>query len=255
MSRNPYEQLKTTLARALDSSPIINHFYELFYSSAFYPDVNGYCLIFLQPPDLSGYGVSMAGKLSAIPNYISETTPLFATSISPPQTQVTTENVSAKFGSLQYATSVETTGQLNITFLDNQHITVFGFHKLWQDYIRDVVQGDIDPSVNYISEDPTDDFCEIDYMASAYVIRFRPSMGHAVKNDFLKNIVYIGKATGIFPVVVSDTEIIGRRDSPQLTIVPVTYSCVSYRKHVPQLGVNDGFNYILSEFNTLLTYN
>lgn len=251
---NPYSLLKKVLSDALGSGTAMGNFYELFYRKDFHPDVNGYNMIFIQPPDFSGWRIGPhAGQKSALPVYISELAPLLATAFAPPQTQVTTDNVSAKFGAVPFATSVESTGQLNITYMDNQHLHVFGYHKLWQDYIRDVLQGDVNPNPDYLRMGTVvDDYCEVDYMAAAYTVRFRPSIGFANNDDFYKNIVYIGKATGIFPITIPDTEIIGRRDSPQMTIVPISYSCANYRRHSPQLGFDDGFSYIMKDFKKLI---
>ena len=265
---NPYTVLGEVLKKALytdNGSTPLSKFYELFYKKDFHPDVNGYTLIFIIPPDFSGFNVGVKNvsgttkRRSALPLYIHELAPLLATSFAPPQTQVTTDNVAAKFGAMPFGTSVEATGQLNITYIDNQHLHIFGYHKLWEDYMRDVIQGDVEPDLEYMRiKDKTylDDYCEIDYMAAAYIIRFRPSSGFDIAKSkskgFFDNIVYIGKATGIFPITLPDTEIIGRRDSPQMTIVPISYSCTSYRRHVPQLGMDDGYSYILDEFQTAL---
>lgn len=278
-ARNPYVILEKVLKNILvsqgESSPL-SKFYELFYKWDFHPDVNGYTLIFMIPPDFSGFGIGSNSEGSdkrrtALPVYISELAPLLATSFSPPQTQVTTESVSAKFGSIPFGTAVESTGQLNITYIDNQHLHIFAYHKLWQDYMRDVIQGDVEPDLKYMRinsvgigkngvDDYIDDYCEIDYMASAYIVRFKVSAGFGIHSSrvaegFFDNIVYIGKATGIFPITIPDTEVIGRRDSPQMTIVPISYSCASYRRHTPQLGVDDGYSYILTEFRNSLKLN
>jgi hypothetical protein len=92
---------------------------------------------------------------------------------------------------------------------------MYAFHNNWVHYIEQVILGFIDPEESYINSG------ELDYAGSAFVIRYKPDMS---------SMVYIGKAVGIFPVNLPNKEIIGSRQSPQLTTFTVNYSCADYRE-------------------------
>ena len=62
------------------------------------------------------------------------------------------------------------------------------------------------------------------------------------------DIVYVGKATGIFPLNVPDKEIIGRRDSPELVTLTYNYPCAAYKQWSAGTPSVDFDAYLLDEF-------
>lgn len=196
----------------------------------FNPAVSGYTLIFMQPPDLSGYvnnGVinkAMLGDATKMMCFV-------AVDFTPPSIQATASELPSRSGSLPYATEVSGTGQLSISFLDDTNEHIFGFHKTWISYIEDITRGARTYDGTSIAPDPkyytpgSANFGQIDYATTAYVTKFKPTMGTS-SND----IIYIGKATGIFPINSADKEVIGRRDGPELVTMTYNYPCANYRQ-------------------------
>ena len=101
-------------------------------------------------------------------------------------------------------------------------------------YIEDIVRGITSPSNDYIDEGGSR-FGQIDYVSSVYVMRFKPT-----SYPSLDNIIYIGKGCGIFPISFPDKEIIGRRDTNELTTVPISYSCTMFRRYLSYAASNIG---------------
>lgn len=216
------------------------------------PDINGYTLMFMLPAHLSGYGYteSYGGDFGDCCKFIC----FCGMDFTPPAAQVQTDEVSARSGSLHYATGYEASGQLSISFIDNQNSIIFSYHKVWINYIEDILRGidsrtgkELKPAAAYLTED-NEKFGEIDYATSAFVIRFKPSarLGYSEIN-------YIGKATGVFPLNIPDKEEIGRRDSNELIMLPMTYTCTLYRSFSPHAAPNgDQHEYIYKEFKSLI---
>ncbi len=188
------------------------------------PDINGFVFIFMLPPHLSGYKqtTDQSGTLGKIAKSFA----FMGLDFTPPPTTVITSSIPSRSGAINYGAEVEASGQLQITFLDNDKLNVFGYHKTWVNYIEDVSRGTVSPSAEYMDSEG-DKFGEIDYATSAYVARFRPT-----SSSFWGDLVYIGKAIGIFPIALPDKEVIGRRDSNEITMLPITYSCTFYRQCV-----------------------
>ena len=88
------------------------------------------------------------------------------------------------------------------------------------------------------------EFGQIDYETSAFIIKFKPVQGTSVPGD----IVYIGKATGIFPINSPDKEVIGRRDSPELVTTTYNYPCANYRQWTAGTPNTDLDYYLVDEF-------
>jgi len=205
----------------------------------FSPDISGYTLIFMIPPNLSGYkgiqkGLADTSKMFA----------LLALDFTPPPVQVVATSLPIRAGSLSYATEVNMSGQITITFLDTDELECFEFHKVWIAYIEAVTRGTVSPNSEYYEKKENEvngKFGIVDYVTSAYVVRFKMT----------GDIVYVGKATGIFPLNLPDKEIIGRRDSNELTILPINYSCVLYRQQVKG-KLSKSENWILDELEKLL---
>lgn len=199
----------------------------------FIPDINGFSFIFMMPPDLSGFSLEINND-----DYMMRIAKKFvflAIDFTPPAIQVTTAQVSGTAGGIPYGTKVSKGGQCSITFLDTSNLGTFAYHKVWIDYIDKITKGSISPSDNYL--DPKNsDFGSIDYMSSAYVVRMKPVTGPFM---IAEDVVYIGKAIGIFPINVPDKEIIGKRDSNELTTLPMNYACSRYvAQTMDDVGLN-----------------
>jgi len=217
---NPYFKL---LENDLSDSPVLNYFNQILLGNdvdgdQFSPDVNGYTFIFLLPPHLSGYEISPDNKDMM---KISKLTCFLALDFTPPSIQVTASEGMSRSGSIPYGVDVISSGQMSITFLENHRLEIFGLHKSWVSYIEDITRGTIKPSQKYISDGI------IDYATSAYVVRFKPT-----KSLNWGDIIYVGKAIGIFPTNMPDKEVIGRRDSHEITTLPINYTCTLYRQQV-----------------------
>ncbi len=219
----------------------------------FHPDISGYTLIFIMPPHLSGYGLA-EGDISPLGKHC-KLACFLAMDFTPPNIQVTASELPAHTGALPFGAQVNPTGQLNIVYIDNKDNHMFAFHKIWVNYIEDILRGkktsdnsQIKPDAAYYTpnDDPNSKFGQIDYMSSAYVVRTKPTRGL-----YFGDINYVGKATGIFPLNIPDKEIIGRRDSNELVMLPVSYACSWFRQYTGGLTNTVGLDkdsFILSEF-------
>ncbi len=187
----------------------------------FSPDINGYTVTFIQAPDLSGYGSQVNEYVN-----IAKIFPFLCIDFTPPPTQVISSEIPARSGSIQFGTEIQGSGQMQMTCMDDSELGLAGFIKTWVSYIEDVTRGIISPNSKYYTPgDPC--FGELDYTSSAYVIRFKPTM-----NLNWADIVYVGKAVGIFPLNIPDKEIIGRRDSNEITMLPISFACTFYRQAI-----------------------
>jgi hypothetical protein len=216
--------LLRTIGSDLSGNKVLNYFNQMLFGLPvdgvqFSPDINGYTLIFLLPPYLSGY--NLKADMSSSIGKILKKVCFLAMDFTPPSIQVTASEVMTKSGSIPYAVEVISSGQMSISFLDNDKLELFGFHKSWVSYIEDVTRGVISPSSEFLENG------EIDYASSAYIIKFKPT-----KSLTWGDIIYVGKATGIFPLNIPDKEVLGRRDSHELTMLPINYTCTLYRQQV-----------------------
>jgi hypothetical protein len=242
---NLIEYLNTVFGDGKTNSGLLKFFYQQQYRD-FSPDINGYTLIFMVPPDLSGYRVRNASNYNQIDtnSYVGRVSNLIAfaaVDFAPPQTQVNTEQISSRNGAIPYATEVTETDQCSITYVDNSNLEVYQFHHLWVEYMREVMEGVIEPDSQYY--DPNNVRCgQIDYAASLYIIKYRPDM---------KTITFVSKCIGVFPQGLPSKELIGTRTSNELTTLPFTYFCTAYRE-ATFLDRNNsgGTHWILSELNT-----
>lgn len=209
------------------SDGMMKYFYEQLYSK-FNPDLNGFVIALMVPPDLSGYRENKNGGSS----YYSQTNPssyfgevsqlisFAAVDFSPPQSQVNTETISARTGAIPFATEVSESDTCSVTYIENSDLDIYRMHHLWVEYIREMLEGVIEPASEYI--DPmSDSFGAIDYAASLYIIKYRPDM---------KTITFVAKCMGIFPQSLPNKELIGTRTSNELTTLPFTYFCTAYRE-------------------------
>lgn len=213
--------LRQSINKDLSDNGVLNYFNQVLYGSPvngveFSPDINGYTFIFLLPPLLSGYKIG-----SEDISQITKSVCFLATDFTPPAVQVTASEVMTKTGSIPYGIDVVSSGQMSISFMDSSELKIFGLHKSWISYIEDVTRGIISPEDSFLTNG------EIDYASSAYVIRFKPTKGLS-----WGDIIYVGKAIGIFPLNLPDKEVIGRRDTHELTMLSINYSCSLYRQQV-----------------------
>jgi len=205
----------------------------------FSPDINGYTVTFIEPPDLSGY--NLGGTVDAV-KQISKMFPFLCIDFTPPPTQVIASEIPARSGSIQFGTEVQSSGQMQITCMDDSELGLAGFIKTWVSYIEDVTRGVVDPHIDYVTPGNAK-FGALDYATSAYVIRFKPTF-----DMNWGDIVYIGKAVGIFPLNIPDKEIIGRRDSNEITMLPISFSCTFYRQAIYG-SLKEVNSWIIDEFD------
>ena len=182
------ELVSEVLKMSLESNGILRYFNNLLMGISidgeeFMPDINGYSLIFMIPPDLSGFSLGREYMEVIAKKFV-----FLAIDFTPPAIQVTSAEVSGTSGGIPYGTKVSKGGQCSITFLDTSELGTFSFHKIWVDYIDKITKGSVTPSSNYL--DPKhSDFGSIDYMSSAYVIRMKPVVGRSMIGD---DVVYVG---------------------------------------------------------------
>lgn len=247
-------------ARLLETNGPLFYFYNLMFGGSysihdggslnncsFHPSISGYTLIFMKAPHLSGYTEYGQGDILSD---VLKMTCFIAIDFTPPPIQVAASELPSRSGSLPYAMEVSSTGQLSISYLDDQYEHCFGFHKVWTSYIEDVTRGaktsdgsKVTPAAEYYTPG-SQKFGEIDYMTSAFVVKFKPTVGTNMPGD----IVYVGKATGIFPLNVPDKEVIGRRDSPELVTLTYNYPCAAYKQWAAGTPNADNDKYIQDEF-------
>jgi len=201
-----YQELLADLKQASGNS-LVSHFYDLLYDKSINYHINGYSIITMTPPHLSGLGltpeaISSNGLIDNI---------LFAIDFSGPGQRV---EVSSSQGIVPYATKKTTSGDISCSYLDSDNLFIFGFHKTWIDYISSVRRGELEPSGNYIDNN------ELDYVASIYAVTFKPDMTSPV---------YVSKGVGCFPNSLEDKEIIGSRSSNELSIMSMSYTCADYQ--------------------------
>ncbi len=227
-----------------EKEDVLKYFYKHLYKD-YSPDINGYNLIFMLPPDLSGwksdyptlYKPEKTSKFFDISNFIT----FSAIDFSPPTHQVNTEKISARSGAIPYATEISHTEQCSITYIENHEIDIFHMHHMWIEYIRAIIEGFVEPEGKYITPG-NPEFGAIDYCTSAYIVRYAPD---------LKTIRFIGKCVGIFPQTLPSKELIGQRTSNELTTLPFTYFVAGYR----EMTWRETGHWILKEFEELVKAN
>ena len=232
--------LDTVFSPKEPHAEVLKYFYQQLYRD-FAPDINGYTLVFFVPPDLSGYRVNLSDKMirnnlysqhdpSSYMSTVGKIMTFAAVDFTPPQNQIKTENVSTRSGSIPIASEVSESETCSITFIDNNHLDIYMFHHIWVEYIREILEGTIDPFEAYYSsedEENTKPFYDpdfygtIDYAASCYIVKYRPDM---------KTVTFVSKCVGIFPQTLPNKELIGSRATNEIVTLPFTYSCSGYRE-------------------------
>jgi len=217
-----------------DNSGVMNYFYQQQYQD-YSPDINGYLLCFMVPPDLSAYaqkysdGIYGQNDPNSYMGEVANMMSFLAVDFTSPQSQVNTEQISSRTGAIPYATEVTESENCSITYIDTKDLDIYHFHHLWIEYIREVLEGVIEPKPQYFMREQANDFAPssglsyggIDYAASLYIVKYRPDM---------KTITYVAKCMGIFPQGLPNKELIGTRTSNELTTLPFTYFCTAFRE-------------------------
>ena len=215
-----YGKQYEAIFRNLNNS-LMQHFYSVLYNSGTSiansegtPDISGYSLIFLVPPILSGLGMGFSNSPSGI---ITSRNSIFqALEFSPPDVSINTDDISSSSRvKIPFVIGKTSGGQMSISYIENMRLDAYAFHNNWFHYMEQVALGYMDPAEEYLESG------ELDYATSAFVMRFKPDM---------KSMVYLGKAVGIFPINLPSKDIIGSRQSVQLTTINVSYACADYRE-------------------------
>jgi hypothetical protein len=223
------------LDTAFSDNEVLKFFYQQLYRD-FAPDINGYTLIFFIPPHLSGYDEKYDSSGTSLYNQenpasymgtVGKIMTFAAVDFTPPQNQIRTENISTRSGSIPIASEVSESESCSITFVDNQNLDIYMFHHLWVEYIREILEGVIEPSTDYYTTSDEYESDElygcIDYAASFYIVKYRPDM---------KTVTFAAKCVGVFPQSLPNKELIGTRTSNEIVTLPFTYSCSGYREAI-----------------------
>ena len=258
--------LDSVFADGKAHTEVIKYFYQQLYRD-FAPDINGYTLIFFVPPHLSGYNnddknSTLYGQdnKDSYMNVVGKLMTFAAVDFSPPQSQVRTENITTRSGAIPIASEVSESDTCSITFVDNQFLDIYMFHHIWVEYIREILEGTVEPSADYYTppddngskDDPMwgptssvwgvsgENYGVIDYAASFYIVKYRPDM---------KTITFAAKCVGIFPQSLPNKELIGSRTSNEIVTLPFTYSCSGYREAIYM----ETDNWIFAELEDIFT--
>ena len=262
--------LNALLTALLSHNKPLQHFYSQLYKK-YNPDITGYTLIFMIPPEFSSPSYAnnkkvalesfSGGFFSSIIDFLKDITglepeilnsldefakyyPFFALDYTPPQTRVGNSQVQSRSGALTYASDVTESETINISFLESSPLGIYKFHLLWVEYIREILRGEIAPADKYLNRYNIGYFGAQDYLASLYIVKYLPDMD---------TITYVAKCTGVFPLSLPSKELIGSRTTNEITILPFEYSCISFREYVEGISNND---WILKELtdDVLPTY-
>jgi hypothetical protein len=233
----------------LADNPALKYFYGQLYRN-FNPDVTGYTLIFMKPPEFSSPDFANNKKLktdiSSIIGSILSTVGLtpqnvstleefskvysfMATDFTPPVTEIQSSQVQTRTGALTYASDISSSETVSISFLESNPLTIYKFHLLWVEYIRELLKGTIEPDPKYYNPDDKENFGAQDYLASLYIVKYIPDM---------KTISYISKCIGVFPLRLPSKELIGTRATNEICVLPFEYSCIAFREYVEGLEIN-----------------
>lgn len=179
-------------------------------TGGFNPDINGRILCFLVPPPFLNLEVD-----EQYLNYVRKLSVFSAVDFSPPVIQAQVDRVSARTGGIAFVSQIEPSEQTTATFLDNSDLDIYNFHRIWIDYMHELVLGYIDVSPVYLDLS-SPNYGGLDYAGSLFFVKYDASM-----NDIL----YVGKATGVFPQMVPNKEILGQRSANDLSVINITYYC------------------------------
>jgi hypothetical protein len=231
----------------LADNPVLKTFYTQLYRN-YTPDITGYTLAFMQAPDLSGFESYKQKNF----NELTKSITFLATDFTPPQTQIVNSQVAARSGALTYASDITSTETISITYLEKSPLTVYTLHLLWMEYIREILRGTIQPADKYLDEN-SQYFGAIDYLASFFIVKYLPDM---------REISYVGKCVGVYPMTLPSKQLIGSRTTNEVCVLPFEYSCIAYREYIPSNAILDtGIpaqfenKWIMDELNTVFIQN
>jgi hypothetical protein len=238
----------------LADNPPLKKFYNHMYTS-YNPDVTGYTLLFMIPPEFSAKSYANNSKLESPNSFIAflemldimpdtvdtlnefaKVYPFFATDFTPPQTQVQNAQVQSRTGAISYAADVIETESVTVQFIEQNPLVIYKFHLLWIEYIRDILKGVIKPDEKYINPNDLQHFGAQDYLGSFYVVKYILDM---------KEVSYIGKCFGVYPLTLPSKDLIGSRLTNEIAMLPIEYACVAYREWTDGLKTN---KWLLTEF-------
>ncbi|MEM4385632.1 MAG: hypothetical protein QXD03_03700 [Candidatus Anstonellales archaeon] len=212
--------LSDIVSKTLQNSPVLRYFYTMLYNKNFQPDINGYSLIYLIPPHLSGIEDIVTDDVITD---ISRMSIFLAVDFTPPDTSIEFDSVNGSILSIPFATEHRVNNQCTVSYVDSSNLSIYGFHLKWMEYIRAVTLGMVEPSEEYLD----DDSAILDYVGSIYCIKFKPS----AINDFRNSITFVSKTYGVFPISLPEKEIVGSRNTNELSIINITYACADHRRY------------------------
>lgn len=219
-----------------ESGPLKYIYKKLF--SELSPDVSGYTLLFMVPPVLSGFKDTLGNSNynqfgSSFFGQFAKITPLLATTYTPPSIQLNTSALSGSSGTQHFASELNITDNMTVTYVDTINLDVYAMHVTWLDYIYQILEGTLKPSQDII------DKRIIDYAASFYFVKWQPDM---------ETLQYIGKATGCFPKELPSGDVIGNRSANEFTNVTFNYTVSDYR----EATINQSSNWLFSELKNII---
>jgi hypothetical protein len=242
----------------LQDNPVLKYFMNQMFR-VYDPDINGFTFVFLVPPDLSGYrnvdsstlkdsidgrrgrnsvnlradsynfaiGSGQSNNLADISRFLT----FSAIDFTPPASTVNTANHANRVANSPYPTEVNHSDSLSLTCIDNYNLDVYTYHLIWTEYMRDVLDGYVKPSSEYMDLQQTqyEQSMMFDYMGAAYIVKYLPNQS---------KITYACKCIGIFPTTMPSKELIGTRGQSEITTLPITYSCAGFREATIKTGRN-----------------
>lgn len=205
-----------------DISEYFKGFYDYFYSRGYDFDIGGFSLIFFYPPHLSGLTGSPLGKP---PNIVLQERFKDFISFSLEFNSVDIDVEKTSIGimgneTFDYATHVKSSGDISVSYLNDNRLSLYEYHSTWIKYIHAVTLGHIKPDDSGSIDGPTENRYItdnlIDYMGSIYFLKFDADM---------KTPIMIAKALGIYPNSVPYKELVGVRGQHPVTISNCSYTC------------------------------
>lgn len=130
-----------------------------------------------------------------------------------PQLNIEYESYSSRNKNLNYATKVNLSGDFSIKYLEDQSMAAIRYQSSWLQYMEASKKGYMNPTTYTGDESETID---IPYFNSIYVIIF---------NNFGTKIKGIVKLMGVAPINLPIKDVLGDRNTNNLTMVNCNYKC------------------------------
>ena len=179
----------------------------------FMPNINGFNVILMVPPVLSAIKNKVWGGM--IKKEFSKFLTFSAVNFSTPMRQVEVNQTTSRSGSVLFASDVTKTQQCSVTYIDTNEIEIYSFHHIWLNYIHELLDGTICPDEEYYDPD-SPLYGALDYVCSFFVVKFDSSM---------RKILFVGKATGAFPLNNPINELLGQKSQHDIALLPYNYIC------------------------------